>query len=78
VAKAQIEGVGINATTRMHDVSENTVLKLLADLGTACAAFHDRVARDVKARRVEADEIWSFCFSKEKNVRPEHGGHRQP
>lgn len=42
------------------DVSINTVNKLLIDAGRACAAFHDENARDVKACRVQVDQIWSF------------------
>jgi IS1 family transposase len=33
-----------------------------------CAAFHDAKVRDVKARRVQVDEIWSFTYAKQKNV----------
>ena len=39
VVAALVEGNGINATARMTDVSKPTILKLLADLGTACALY---------------------------------------
>ncbi len=52
----------------MCDVSINTVAKLLADAGKACAAFHSDNVKDVKAKRVQCDEIWSFCYAKQKNV----------
>lgn len=70
VVKALVEGVGINAITRMTDVSKNTVLKLLADLGNACAIYQDKVLRDLQCKRIECDEIWSFVFAKQKNVKP--------
>lgn len=54
--------------SRVCDVSINTVTKLLIDAGNACAAFHFETVRDVKANRVQCDEIWSFCYAKEKNV----------
>jgi hypothetical protein len=47
----------------------NAVAKLLVDAGTACAAFHDEIVRDVKAERVQCDEIWSFSYAKAKNVK---------
>ena len=49
-------------------VSLNTVSKLLIDAGKACAAHHDQYLRNVKATRVQHDEIWAFCYSKQKNV----------
>ena len=59
----------MRATSRVADVSINTVAKLLVDAGTVCARFHDEAVRGVKARRVQCDEIWSFCYAKAKNVR---------
>jgi len=68
VISALVEGVSINATVRMTGVSKNTVLKLLADIGNACAIYQHRVFRNLNCKRIECDEIWSFCFSKAKNV----------
>lgn len=65
------EGSSMRSISRVADVSINTVTKLLADAGNACAAFHDRTVRNVRAERVQCDEIWSFCGSKEKNTSPE-------
>ena len=56
------------ALTAVADVSKNTVTKLLEDAGKACAAYHDEHVRNVKASHVQADEIWSFCYAKERNV----------
>ena len=68
------EGMGINAATRITDVSKNTVLKLLADVGFACAKYQDEVMRNLKCKRIECDEIWSFVGMKQKNVPQElHG-----
>lgn len=58
----------MRATSRMADVSINTVTKLLEDAGEACLALHDEQVRGVKASRVQCDEIWSFCYAKAKNV----------
>jgi hypothetical protein len=54
--------------SRVCDVSINTVSKLLIDAGKACASFHDANVRDVKSRRIQVDEIWSFTYAKQKNV----------
>jgi IS1 family transposase len=62
------EGMGVNAITRVTNASKNTVLKLLADVGEACSQYHDANVRGVKSKRVECDEIWSFCYAKQKNV----------
>lgn len=51
------EGMGINAATRITGVSKNTVLKLLADTGEACAKYQDEHMRNLKCKRVECDEI---------------------
>ena len=68
VVAALVEGNGINATARLTGVSKPTILKLLAELGTACAAYQDRVLRNLPCRRIQCDEIWQFCYAKAKNV----------
>ena len=62
------EGMSIRAITRLTGASKNTVAKLLLDAGKACAAYHDANVRNVKAARVQVDEIWSFTYAKQKNV----------
>lgn len=69
-----VEGNGINAITRITDVAKNTVLKLLAELGEACESYHDEHVRGVHSKHVQADEIWSFCHAKKKNVPAERRG----
>jgi IS1 family transposase len=63
-----IEGSSLRSISRVCDVSINTVTKLLVDAGTACAAYHDQYVTSVKSKRIQCDEIWSFCYAKEKNV----------
>jgi IS1 family transposase len=62
------EGSSMRSTSRIADVSINTVSKLLVEAGEACLALHDETVRNVKASRIQCDEIWSFCYAKEKNV----------
>lgn len=63
-----VEGSSLRSISRVCDVSINTVTKLLVDAGIVCAIFHDDKVRNVPARRVQCDEIWSFCYAKAKNV----------
>ncbi len=69
-----VEGNGINAITRITSVAKNTVLKLLRDLGEACEAYHDEHVHGVTAKRIQCDEIWSFCYAKKKNVPAQYQG----
>ena len=62
------EGSSMRSISRVADVSINTVSKLLVEAGEACLAIHDETVRDVKASRIQCDEIWSFCHAKQKNV----------
>jgi IS1 family transposase len=74
IIAALVEGNSIRATARITGTSKNTVIKLLEDVGAACANYQDEVMRNLPCRRLECDEIWSFCFAKKKNVSPEHEG----
>ncbi|MGH6871916.1 MAG: IS1 family transposase [Rhizomicrobium sp.] len=67
------EGSSMRAIARVTGASFNTVDKLLQDAGLLCEAFHDRTVRNVKSQRVQADEIWSFCGAKQRNVTKENG-----
>jgi len=68
VIAALVEGNSIRSTVRMTGVAKNTVLKLLGDMGLVCSIYQDRLMRDLPCKRIQCDEIWSFCYAKEKNV----------
>jgi IS1 family transposase len=63
-----VEGSSMRSIARVVDVSFNTVAKLLEEAGAVCDAFHAEHVHGVRAKRVQCDEIWSFCYAKEKNV----------
>src|ERR1700691_3875835 len=63
-----VEGNSIRATARMTGVAFNTVLKLVPLIGRACSDYQDKVFRNLKCKRVQCDEIWNFCYAKDKNV----------
>ena len=63
------EGSSMRSISRVADVSINTVSKLLGEAGEACIAIHDEMVRNVKSKRIQCDEIWSFCYAKQANVK---------
>jgi IS1 family transposase len=63
-----IEGNSIASTCRMTGAAKMTVLSLLREVGAACLRFHDSQVRYLPTLKVQCDEVWSFCYSKQKNV----------
>jgi IS1 family transposase len=74
VIKCLCEGLAIRATVRMTGVAKNTIVKLLHEIGEACSNYQDKVFRNLPCKRIQCDEIWSFCYAKEKNVPKEQRG----
>ena len=74
ILSALVEGNSLRATSRMVDCSINTVTKLLVDLGAACAEYQDKALRNLPCKRIQCDEIWAFCYAKQKNVPEEKRG----
>ena len=68
------EGTSLRATSRLADVSINTVTKLLVEVGKACQKYHDENVKGLTAKRVQCDEIWSFVYAKDKNIPEEKQG----
>lgn len=71
IVRAMVEGNSVRSITRMTGVCQEAILKLLYDLGAACAKLHDRKVRAVRSKRIQCDEIWSFVGAKQKNASPE-------
>jgi IS1 family transposase len=68
IVAALVEGNSLRAVTRMTGVSLPTVTKLLVDMGEACSLFQDSAMRHLPCKRIECDEIWSFCYAKTRNL----------
>src|SRR6266568_6265759 len=68
VVASLVEGNSIRSTARMTGVSKPTILKLLVDLGAVCAEYQDKALRNLKCRRLQCDEIWSFIGMKAKTA----------
>ena len=71
VVAALIEGCSIRSTVRMTGVAKKTVMRLLVEVGAFCSDYQDRVFRHLSCRRLQVDELWGFCYCKQKNVTPE-------
>src|SRR6266480_8036566 len=71
VVRCLVEGNSIRSTVRITGVAKNTILRLLGDLGCACATYHNKTVRNLRVRRLQCDEIWEFVGAKAKNVTPE-------
>ncbi|MCX6827706.1 MAG: DDE-type integrase/transposase/recombinase [candidate division Zixibacteria bacterium] len=63
-----VEGNSIRSTVRMTGIAKNTVVKLLEEIGSVCAEYQDRTLRNLKCKQIQCDEIWSYCYAKQKNV----------
>jgi IS1 family transposase len=68
VIKQICEGSSIRSTVRITGVAKNTIVKLLQEIGEACNKFQDKTLRNLPCKRIQCDEIWSFCYAKDKNV----------
>jgi IS1 family transposase len=71
IIAALVEGNSLRSTSRLCGVAFNTVLKLVPEIGIACADYHDAHVRNVRAKRIQCDEIWQFVGAKHKNASPE-------
>lgn len=75
VLSCLVDGTSIRATSRITGVAKGTILRLLESAGAVCAAYQDQVLRNLPCRRVQADEIWSFVFGRDRNITPETRDH---
>ncbi len=74
IVRCLVEGNSLRATARMCDVAFNTVLKFIPEIGKACLNYQDKTFRNLKCKKIQCDEIWSFCYAKEKNVPDKYKG----
>ncbi len=74
IIKVLCEGNSIRSTARINDCSINTVVKLLREVGAACRDYQDKVMHNLTSKKLQCDEIWSFVYSKEKNVPDQYSG----
>src|SRR4051812_44689869 len=75
VLRCLIEGNSILSTSRITGAAKNTIVKLLAEAGEACEAYHDTHMRNLPCKVLQLDEVWSFVGCKEKNKKTAKGEH---
>lgn len=68
VIASLVEGNSIRATVRMTGIAKNTVSKLLRDIGAICADYQHKHVRNLQCKKIQCDEIWTYCYAKQKNV----------
>ena len=71
IVQMLVEGASLRSTSRIADVSINTVTKLLLDVAGAAQSHHNQAVRHLRCKRVQCDEIWCFVGAKQKNASPE-------
>ncbi len=64
-----VEGNSTRSCSRIMGVSKCTVTRLLVSVGKACIKFHDETVKNVPSKNIEADELWSYVHTKEKNIK---------
>lgn len=74
VLKCLVEGCSVRSTVRLPGVSKDTILRLLADAGEVALEFQDRMLQKLPCKRIQCDEIWAFCYCKDKNIPDEMRG----
>ena len=74
ILQALCDGMSIRGTARLTGVAINSVVKLLKDAGNTCLDYQDQNLVDLSCKRVQCDEIWSFVYSKQKNVPEDRKG----
>lgn len=71
VVNCLIEGCSLRSTVRLTGVAKKTVSRILIEVGEACAAYHDKIMRNLSCKVLQVDEVWSFTYCKQANI-PEH------
>ena len=74
VINCLVEGNSIRATCRLTNTAKGTVIRLLESVGAVCAKYQDETLRNLSCQNIQCDEIWAFCYSKQRNVPPAHQG----
>lgn len=74
IVSALVEGCSVNSSSRLTGASKVTILKFLANIGTACRIHHDQTVKGLRCKRIQCDEVWAFCGMKDKNVPLERAG----
>ena len=74
-----LEGMSMRSICRVEKVNWRTVDKLLNDAASYSRSYHRRKLQEIDVNAIQCDELWSFCYAKQKNAKtvtgdPEHAG----
>ena len=65
-----VEGNSIRSTERMTNTHRDTIMRLMVEVGTGCAALANEQMRNLPRQRIEVDEIWSYVGKKQMYLKP--------
>lgn len=68
VIQALVEGNSIRSTERMTGVHRDTIMRLLVRTGEGCNRFLDSQVKNIPAKKVQVDEIWTYVFKKQARI----------
>jgi hypothetical protein len=68
IVNALVEGTSIRSIERMTGVHRDTIMRLSLSVGKACAQFLDARVKNIPARKVQCDEIWTYVFKKQGRI----------
>ena len=68
---ALVEGNSIHSTERMTGTHRDTIMRLMVEVGTGCAAIMDEKMRELSCERLQVDEIWSYVGKKQRMLTPQ-------
>lgn len=74
IIRCLVEGMSIRSTERITGVTKKAISRLLLEIGEVCRDYQDEIFVNLPCKRLQLDEIWSFCYSKERNVPKEKKG----
>jgi hypothetical protein len=67
VVRCLVDGFSVRANVRITGIAKNTIQRITGELGEACLAFQDKMLRNITSKRIQCDEVWCFCYAKDKN-----------
>ncbi len=63
-----VEGSSIRSIERITGVHRDTIMRLGTNVGQQCARFLDSRIKNVRASKVQCDEIWTYVFKKQARI----------
>jgi IS1 family transposase len=69
ILKLLVEGMSLRSIERVTGVHRDTIMSLLLLAGERCQQLMDAKMRNINARYLQVDEIWTYVGKKRRNVR---------